>query len=145
VSNAQITVEQFRTLALERFDFLEAKGFRRMLSLEETTSTSGTVIYMGKHVGFIFSLDVRDQCVDAQVVKVRDGQLKPSWEGGYSSDIFTHLVKHMGYRGRLAGSVAIGSSDVGIPHLERMIDGWLSLLKEAGQTLVSDQADSLPG
>ena len=141
MSASQITVEQFRTLALDRFGFLEAKGFHRVQSLEETTSTSGTVVYLGENVGFVFSLDVRDQCVDGQVVKVRDGQIKRNWEGGYSSDVFTHLVKHAGYRGRPAGS---GERKAGESVLQRMIDGWADLLKQAGQSLLSDTSDSLP-
>ncbi len=139
MSNSQITVEQFRTLALDRFSFLEGKGFHRVPSLEETTPTSGTVVYLGNNVGFIFSLDVRDQCVDGQVVRVRDGQIKRNWEGGYSSDIFTHLVNHAGYRGRPRGSSEAGKSS-----LEQMTDGLVELLKQAGQSLLSDRADSLP-
>jgi hypothetical protein len=141
VSNSQITVEQFRTLALDRFGFLEANGFHRIPTLEETTPTGGTIVFLGKNVGFIFSLDVRDQCIDGQVVKVRDGQMKRNWEGGYSSDIFTHLVKHAGYRGKRART---SDSRGGESVLQVMIDGWVELLKQAGQPLLSDQLDSLP-
>src|SRR5262245_15137956 len=139
MSNSEFTVEQFRAVALDRFSFMEGKGFHRTPSLEETTPTSGTVVYLGSNVGFIFSLDVRDECVDGQVVKVRDGQMKRNWEGGYSSDIFTHLVRHAGYRGSPRGPGEPGKS-----RLEHMIDGWAELLKQAGQTLLSDRADSLP-
>jgi len=139
MSVSQFTVEQFRALALEKFSFLEAKGFHRVPGLEETTPTGGTVVYMGKHVGFIFSLDVRDQCVDAQVVKVSDGQMKRNWEGGYSSGLFTHLVRHTGYRGSL-----VGASTTGKATLEGMVDGWAELLKQAGESLLSDRPDSLP-
>lgn len=141
MSDSQITVEQFRSLALDRFGFLEANGFHRVQSVEETTPTGGTVVYLGKNVGFIFSLDVRDQCVDGLVVKVRDGQMKRNWEGGYSSDVFMHLVKHAGYRGRPSGS---GQRKVGESALQRMIDGWVNLLKQAGQSLLNDNSDSLP-
>jgi len=141
MSTSQITVEQFRTTALDRLGFLEAQGFHRVASLEETTPTSGTVVYLGKNIGFIFSLDVRDQCVDGQVVKVRDGQMKRNWEGGYSSDIFTHLVKHAKYRGKPTGS---GERKAGESVLHRMIDGWADLLKQAGQSLLSDKPGSLP-
>lgn len=140
-----MTVEQFRILALDKFSFLEGKGFHRVPSLEETASTYGTVVYLGKHVGFIFSLDVRDQCVDAEVVKVRDGKIKWNWEeGGYSSNIFGHLVDHAGYRGGPAGPAGRGPSKAGESDLERMIDGWVELLKQAGQSLLSDRIDSLP-
>ncbi len=140
MSNPKFTVEQFRDLALDRFSFLETTGFHRRPDLEENSPTSGTVIYLGKHVGFIFSLDVRDQCVDAQIMKVRDRQMKRNWEGGYSSDLFTHLVRYAGYRGRPAGSTeAAGKAAV-----ERMVEGWAELLKQFGQPLLSDRPDSLP-
>lgn len=141
MSASQITVEQFRILALARFGFLEAKGFLRVQSLEESTPTSGTVVYLGKNVGFILSLDVRDQCVDVQVVKVQDGQMKRNLEGGYSSDVFTHLVNHEGYRGK---SISSGERKSGESVLQRMIDGCADLLKQAGQSLLSDRSDSLP-
>lgn len=139
MSNSEITVEQFRTLALDRFNFLEGKGFHRVPNLEETTPTSGTVVYLGNNVGFIFSLDVRDQCVDAQVVKVRDGQMKRNWQGGYSSGLFTHLVRHAGYRGRSAGARTAEKAA-----LKGMVDAWAELLKQAGESLLSDRPDSVP-
>ncbi len=137
--NFEFTVEQFRAVALVRFSFLQANGFHREPSMEETTPTGGTVIYLGKNVGFIFSLDMRDQCVDGQVVKVRDGQIKRIWEGGYSADLFTHLVRHAGYRGGRGGS---GKTKK--PALEQMVDGWAELLKQAGRFLLSDKPESLP-
>jgi hypothetical protein len=144
MSNLQFTVEQFRTSALEKLTFLEGNGFNRVSSLEQTSPTSGTIVYLGKHVGFVFSLDVRDQCVDAQVVKVKDGQMKRNWEGGYSSDIFSHLVKYAGYRGSPGGSRKLPQNDASQADLQRMIDGWAELLKEAGQSLLSDKLESLP-
>lgn len=139
MSDSQITVEQFRMLTLDRFSFLEGHGFHRVPGLEETTPTSSTIVYLGNNVGFIFSLDVRDQCIDGQVVRVRDGQIKRNWEGGYSSDIFTHLVNYAGYRGRPRGSNESHKSS-----LEQMTDGLAELLKHAGQPLLTDQGDSLP-
>ena len=135
----QFTVEQFRNLALVRLNFLESKGFHRAPAQEATTPTGGTVVFLGKHVGFILSLDVRDQCVDAQVVKVQDGQIKRTWEGGYSSNILSHLVKHAGYRGQ-----SRESNETSKPALERMVDAWVELLKGAGQMLLRDQIDTLP-
>jgi hypothetical protein len=142
MSNSQITIEQFRALALERFNFLGELGFLRALSVEETSPTGGTVVYLGKHVGFIFSLDVRDQCVDAQVVKVQDGHMKRNWEGGYSSNLFAHLVKHAGYRGRSRSSSEDSQSQIGETAIRRMIDEWVVLLRQAGQTLLNDSLDS---
>ncbi len=136
---SNFTVEQFRILALDKFSFLEANGFHRESALEETSSTSGSVVYLGKYLGFVFSLDVRDQCVDAQVVKVCDGQMVRNWEGGYSSGVFTHLVKHVGYRGRPAGVSPSEKSG-----LDGMIDVWVELLRKAGESLLSDRPESLP-
>ena len=141
--NPNFTVEQFRPLAIERFAFLEGDGFQRVPGLEETTPTSGTVVYLGKHVGFVFSFDVRDQCVDGQVVKVNDGRMKRNWEGGYSANLFTHLVKYAGYRGKPAGSAG-ASNDTNEAALRRMIDAWVELLQRAGRPLLEDKTNSLP-
>jgi hypothetical protein len=141
MSSSQITVEHFRNMASERLRFLESLGFRREQRLEETTPTIGTVVYLGKNVGFVFSVDMRDQCVDGQVVKVRDGQMKRNWEGGSSSDIFTHLVKHTKFRGSPAGR---GGAKGEESSLRQMIDSWVDLLKQAGQSLLNDTPDSLP-
>lgn len=142
--SAQITVDQFRTLALERFAFLEDLGFQRAPSLEESSPTGGTVVYLGEHVGFIFSLDLRDQVVGAQVVKVEEGRMKRIWEGGYSADLFMHLVKFAGYRGGFAHTAEPGAGPGAKSELELMINGWAELLKKSGQTLLNDQLDSLP-
>jgi hypothetical protein len=144
MSNSNFTVEQFRTLAAKRFSFLEDKGFHRTPKLEETASTGGTVVYLGKNVGFVFSLDVRDQCVDGQVVKVHKGRMKHNWEGGYSSNLFSHLVKYSGYRGGLARSKKPSACETGDVVLQRMIDTWGQLLEEAGGSLLSDDPQSFP-
>src|SRR4030095_9308639 len=115
-------------------------GFHRQQNLEETLPTNGTVVYLGRNVGFIFSLDVRDQCVDAQVVKVTDGQIKRNWEGGYSSDLFMHLVRHAGYR----GTRSRGQREPGESSLRPMLDRWAELLRQAVQSLLSDRPDALP-
>ena len=107
MDNSVFTVEEFRRLSLIQLSFLEGDGFHRVSNLEETKSTYGTVVYLGKNVGFVFSLDVRGQCVDAQVVKVRDGQMKRNWEGGYSSSLVSHLVRYCGYRGKPKGSSSL--------------------------------------
>ena len=144
MNNSQFTIEQFRASALDKFDFLESKGFLHVSRLDETSPTSGTLVYLGKHIGFIFSLDVRDQCVDAQVVKVQDGQMKRNWEGGYSANIFNHLVKYDGYRGNPRGSRRLATSGIRQANLQQMIEGWAELLKETGQSLLNDSPESLP-
>lgn len=144
MSDSKFTVEQFRKLALDRFSFLEEKGFHHESKLDETVSTYGTVVYLGKHVGFIFSLDVRDQCVDGSVVKVCNGQMKPNWHGGYSCNIFGHLVKHHGYRGGSQDTDKLNAHATGDARLQRMLDTWARLLMESGLSLLSDGPNSLP-
>jgi hypothetical protein len=139
-----VTVEKFRSLAVVKLRFLEERGFTRMANLEKSGPTFGTVVYLGNHVGFVFSLDVRDQCVDAEVVKVQDGQLTGNEQGGYSSDIFAHFVYHEGYRGgfgSVSGKAKPSDYEVAIG---RMIDGYVSLLKTAGAGLLKDDEASLP-
>ena len=132
------TVDQFRRVASRSLRFLEEGGFCRTSSFEETSPTRGTIVYLGKHVGFVFSLDVRDQCVDAQVVKVQDGVMVPLRKGGYSSNLFSHLAKYSGFRGRPLQPRLPGTA------LEATIDGWASLLQQAGKQLLADRLDSIP-
>lgn len=142
--NEGITVEQFQKIAPLRLNILEEKGFKRAVSVEHTTPTTSTIVYMGEHVGFVFSFDVRDQCVDAEVVKILNGEILRNWDGGYSSDIFTHLVRHEGYRGSPLGK-AIPEVGIGDENsLEKMINGWAGLLRCAGQKLFDDKSNTLP-
>jgi hypothetical protein len=140
----EITIESFREFSPLKLDALENWGFKRDLELEEISPTMATLVYRGKNIAFVFSLDVRDQCVDAEVVKVRNGKLLRNWDGGYSSDIFDHLVKREGYRGNPTGS--IGNAPIN-PHgtrLDNVIGGWLNLLRTSGEKLLRDNPDSLP-
>lgn len=92
MSDSSFTVDEFQSVAATHLSFLEAHGFARDPFLEERKSTYGTVVYRGKHLAFVFSCDVRDQSIDASVVKVENGQLRGGDAGGYSSDLFMHLV-----------------------------------------------------
>lgn len=137
----RFTIEQFRVVAVPRLAFLQSLGFRRIPHLEETRSTYGTLVYAGKHVGFIFSLDVRDECVDASVVRVENGKIKTLSEGGYSANIFGHLETYAGYRG-WPRSPAQDQAEVS--PLQQMVDSWVELLKDTGHNLLSDRPDVLP-
>lgn len=114
-----------------------------MPNLEETSPSTGTIVFMGKHVGFIFSLDLRDECVDGQVVKVCDGKMKRNWEGGYSSNLFSHFVKYNGYREKPDELIKPIPGESGDVALLRMIDAWVGLLIVAGESLLSDNPQSL--
>jgi hypothetical protein len=137
-----VTVEEFRAAALERFSFLEPAGFRRMATLEQSTPAGGTVVYLGHNVGFVISLDVRDQCVDAAVVSVRDGRLQWKWEGGYSSNLLTYLVEYRDFRGSRNKSDSSHEDGEDRTPLHQMLDGWVDLVKVSG--LLDDRPDSLP-
>jgi hypothetical protein len=139
-----ISIEEFRTLSPEWLKVLEGIGFYRSPELEETSPTMATLVYCGKHVAFAFSLDVRDQCVDAEVVRMRNGKMFRNWDGGYSSNIFAHLVKHEKYRGGPKGANWNAASNVAKSPLEQAIKGWLNLLETSGERLLHDRADSLP-
>jgi hypothetical protein len=140
MSQSEISVDEFRKATVTTFAFLEARGFRHASELDETSSTFGTVVYVGKNVGFVFSLDVRDQCIDGEVARVCGGKLQRNWEGGYSSNIFSHLVKYSGYRGKPGGSGRVADT----PSLMKMLEAWSDLLTNAGQTLLEDRSDALP-
>ena len=140
MSQSEISVDEFQKAAVATFAFLEARGFCHASELEETSSTFGTVVYLGQNVGFIFSLDVRDQCVDGEVAKVRGGKLQRNWEGGYSANIFSHLVKHSGYRGKPSGNCRVADA----PSLVAMLAAWADLLMQAGQSLLEDRSNALP-
>jgi hypothetical protein len=138
-----ITINYFREFSPPKLNVLEDCGFKRDEDVEEVTSTFATLVYLGRHVAFVFSFDVRDQCVDAEVVKIRNEQLISNLDGGYSADIYAYLVKHDGYRGSPTDSKAIKIVSTE-SKLGSSIDGWLSLLTSAGMNLLLDCPTSLP-
>lgn len=132
-----MSTEEFLELAPKKLMWLVKKGFRRAKELEKISPTTATLVYCGKNVAFEFSLDVRDQCIDAEVIKVKRGRLLRNSDGGYSSGIYNHLVKKEGYRGSPTGT------HVNLPEsskLDQAIDGWISLLDMAGSNLLNDEA-----
>lgn len=134
------SAEEFRKIVTSKFSFLEEKGFVRSPDLEESTPTVSTVVYLGTNVAFEVSFDLRDKCVDAEVIKVNGGKLLREWEGGYSSSLYTHLVQKERYRGSPSGGVRHAETD---DPLTRMINGVAGLLNTAGQRLLDDNSDSL--
>lgn len=139
-----ISIEIFLLFSPKWLDPLETMGFQRMRDLEKISPTMATLVYLGEHVGFVFSFDIRDQCIDAEVVKVKNKKMFHNWDGGYSSNIFSHLVKYEGYRGGPKGANWSPTSNVSKEPLEQSIKGWLNLLKTAGERLLRDNIDSLP-
>lgn len=131
-----MSTEEFLELAPKKLTWLVKKGFRRAKELEKISPTTATLVYCGKNVAFEFNLDVRDQCIDAEVIKVKCGRLLRNSDGGYSSGIFNYFVKKEGYRGSPTGTQA------NLPEsskLDQAIDGWISLLDMAGSNLLNDE------
>lgn len=117
-------------------------GFRREPELETTTATGATVIYMGRHVGFVVSFDARDEAVDVQITEVSEGRIRRTSEGGYSSNLFLHLAKYCGYRG-----TGLSSND-SLPEsrdnaIEQSLDAWAEIIRSA-EGVLRDRPDSLP-
>ncbi len=135
-----MTPDQIRLETVSKLSFLESKGFVRSSSLEETTSTVVSVVYMGKYVAFEFSFDFRDQCLDSEVIKVEQGKLVREWDGGYFSGIYSHLVEKECYRGSPSGGVTHAETG---EHLTRMLNGVVGLLNIAGKNLLDDVPNSL--
>ena len=138
------TVERFRRIAEDRLAFISDHGFHRAREVEHTTTTLGTYVLLGRHVGFVFSADVRDRSVGARVVKVVDAQMVEHIPGGYSSDLYRHLVTHEGSRGGPAAPRRTPPSESVRSPLEDQIEGWARLLTHAGQRLLEDDDQSLP-
>lgn len=134
-------INRFREVASTKFRFLEEMGFARSPTLEVTLPTVATLVYVGKYVAFVFSVDLRDKCVDGQVVLVRDGRLVPTHAGGYSSSIIRHLIEYEGYRG---GPGDTGGEASSRDWLEAMVERYALLLQTVGQSLLADRSHSLP-
>lgn len=142
--DTEFTVERFRRVAEDCLEFLSDHGFHRATEAEQTTTTRGTYVLLGRHVGFVFSADLRDRSVGARVVKVVEAQVVDNSAGGYSSDLYRHLVTHEGYRGGPAGPRDTPPPESVRSPLEDQIQGWARLLRHAGQRLMEDDDQSLP-
>ncbi len=136
-------VAHFRALVDERFRFLDGCGIRRSPGEEHDSPSGASVVYAGKHVGFVISYDVRDAQVDVRVARVRDGRLAGIGEAGHPRDLLGHLVEHAGYRGGGSRGKAATAEDEWGP-LERMVGWWADLLRVHGAALLADTPDALP-
>lgn len=138
------TIGQFKAWVEREFHFVEARGFRRGAGDDRDTPVGATVAYLGTHVGFLITLDVRDQVVDARVVRVRAGRLVERGEGGYTCDLFAHLIQQAGYRGGPSGT-PVPERGAEASRVEREVIGWANLLRTAGEALLADEEATLPG
>ena len=137
----EMSVNKFRTLGPDLLDWLVEKGFQRVGKFEMVNPMSSTLVFCGKNVAFSFGLDVREQYIDVEVIKVKNGRLVDKLDGGYSSSLYSHLVNKEGYR----GSVSRTSRAVYTSKLEQALGDWIALLRQEGGNLLRDDLDSLDG
>lgn len=141
-NNEPISSEEFRREVEDAASILKSHGFGRALQFEAETPTTASVVYLGRNVAFTFTLDVRDQAIDLVVTRHRDGKLLATWDGGYSSSLFTHLLKHCGFRGRPTSPPSLPPT---ASRTQRMIAENLNLLAHpSSANLLADKPDSLP-
>jgi hypothetical protein len=134
----KVMCEEFRNLVEKHFVFLLEHGFQRSFSDEQDSPTGCCVRYLGKNVGVLISLDIRDNDVSVQVARVNNGVLTRNWEGGYSSSLFMHLVNYTGYRGGMPWPTRECSI------VEKMVIAQATLLLSQGEAVLKDRPDSLP-
>jgi hypothetical protein len=142
MNDQPISSEEFRCEVEAAVSILKSHGFRRATQFEVETPTTASVVYLGKNLAFTFTLDVRDMAIDLVVTRYRDGKLLATWDGGYSSSLFTHLLKHCGFRGRPTPPSSLPPT---ASKAQRMIAANMNLLSQpASAYLLADKPDALP-
>jgi len=143
--NSITLVREFRRLVKNYFSFLKDYRFERSSSDEKTTSTFSRIVFKGQYKAIAIGLDIRDLCVDVQVISVVNGHLKRRCEGGYSEDLFMYLVKHKAYRGRTAQEKEKTSSPQRENDIDKMVAEWADLLRTKGGSILDDKPfDNIP-
>jgi len=142
VTSVVVSPATFRERAATAFAFLEAKGFARSPADELESPVGASVVYAGRHVGFLVGLDVRDAAVDVRVARARDGRLVGPGPERYHANLVQHLVAHAGYRGRGPRSGSEFPRDEAA--LAQILAGWAEFLRAEGGALLADDAASLP-
>lgn len=133
-------LDEFRKQVLEQCRFLVETGFRRAVEYEATSPMGTCVAFVGKHVGFSFYTDLRDQHVGVQVFRVVDGRRPAQREGGHASDVWKLLAREVRQRSAgLAGPAR--APDASAP---AALKDWVVLLKTAGARLLADEPGSVP-
>lgn len=137
-----MSIDQFRRDVEHVASILRSHGFQRAPKFETETPTTISVVYTGQNVAFTFNLDIRDQGIDLIVTRYRNGNLVPTWDGGYSSSLFMHLLNHCGFRGRPVPPATFSPL---APKSTRMLLALMNLLTyPCAASLLADQADALP-
>lgn len=135
-----VPLDEFRSEVLKHCRFLVEIGFRRAEEYEATGPMGTCVAFVGKHVGFSFYTDLRDQHVGVQVFRVVDGRRPAQREGGHASDVWKLLAREVRQRSAgLAGPAR--APDASAP---AALKDWVVLLKTAGARLLADEPGSVP-
>ncbi len=142
MNDEPILGDEFKREVEEAANTLRAHGFQRASQLDSETPTTVSVVYVGQNVAFTFTLDIRDQAIDLVVTRYRDGKLVATWDGGYSSSLFTHLLNRCGFRGRPIPAASLPPT---VSKAKRMLSALVSLLDQpCSANLLADRADALP-
>lgn len=142
MSDEAISSDEFRREVEEAASTLGAHGFRRAPQFDSETATTVSVVYIGQNVAFTFTLDIRDQAIDLVVTRYREGNLVATWDGGYSSSLFTHLLNRCGFRGRLVPAASLPPT---ASKAKRMLSALVNLLAQpCSANLLADRVDALP-
>ena len=137
MSDEPISSDQFKHEVEDACSILTFYGFRRAMQFESDTE----VVYLGKNVAFTFAFDFREQAVDLNVTRCRDGRPFDNWVGGYSCSLFLHLVEHKGFRGPLTPKDIPENASWS----QRMIAAEINLLNHPySADLLADKPDALP-
>lgn len=142
MNNESISSDDFRREVEQAASSLAAHGFQRAPQLDSETPTTASVVYVGRNIAFTFTFDIRDQAIDLVVTRYRDGKLVPTWDGGYSSSLFTHLLNRCGFRGRPVPAASLPAT---ASKTKRVLSALMSLLAQpCAANLLADRADALP-
>jgi hypothetical protein len=142
MSDELISSDEFRREVEEAASTLTSHGFQRAPQFECETPTTASVVYVGQNVAFTFTLDIRDQAIDLVVTRYRDGKLMATWDGGYSSSLFTHLLNRCGFRGRPIPSASLPPT---ASKAKRLLSALVNLLAQpCSANLLADRVDALP-
>jgi len=141
MSDEPITSDEFRSEVEEAASILRQHGFQHIPQFDSESPTTASVVYVGRNIAFTFTLDIRDQGIDLVVTQYCDGKLMANLDGGYSSSLSTHLLKHCGFRGRLIPSASLPST---ASKAKRMLSALMNLLAQpCSASLLEDRPDSL--
>jgi hypothetical protein len=142
MSDKTISSDKFRHDVGKVANILRSHGFQHAPQFEYETPTTVSVVYVGQNIAFTFTLDIRDQGIDLVVTRYREGKLVPTWEGGYSSSLFTYLLNRCGFRSHPTPTASLRPT---ASNAKRALSALANLLTQpCAASLLADRADALP-